>query len=108
LIYIITLVTQEFSQMSGVLRNLMMRHQNLKERIHAYRLPLSPRGQLIMKCVYASIPLVGGYAVMQWAARKSEVNLAHLKKSDNPGVREQNARLQQVLRRAEGGAKDQP
>lgn len=43
---------------------LSAKHERLKKRIHAFRIPLSPRGQLIMKVVYFSIPLIGGYFIM--------------------------------------------
>lgn len=45
-------------------QDLRDRHEKLKKRIHAFRIPLSPRGQLAMKCVYFSIPLIAGYFIM--------------------------------------------
>lgn len=39
-------------------------HEQLKKRIHSFRIPLSPTGQRIMKVVYFSIPLISGYFIM--------------------------------------------
>lgn len=47
------------------LRELSRRHEALKKRIHAFRIPLSPAGQRFMGFVYFCIPVVGGYFLMQ-------------------------------------------
>mmetsp|Transcript_49286 Transcript_49286/g.73513 ORF Transcript_49286/g.73513 Transcript_49286/m.73513 type:complete len:164 (-) Transcript_49286:120-611(-) len=47
-------------------------HEQLKHRVHtAWRVPLPPWGRAVMGFVYFSLPVVGGYAVMQWAISKS-------------------------------------
>mmetsp|Transcript_24076 Transcript_24076/g.75795 ORF Transcript_24076/g.75795 Transcript_24076/m.75795 type:complete len:117 (-) Transcript_24076:330-680(-) len=60
---------------ADMLRDLHRRHEELKYRIHNYRLPLSPAGQRFMGFVYFCIPVVGGYYLMQWALEKSEENI---------------------------------
>jgi hypothetical protein len=57
------------------LRSISARHNALKERIHAFRIPLSPAGQKFMGFVYFTIPIIGGYYVMQWAQSKSIENI---------------------------------
>ena len=55
-----------------LLQNANVKHEKLKRRVHtAWRYPLPPWGRAIMGGVYFSIPVVGGYAVMQWAIEKS-------------------------------------
>jgi len=61
--------------MLAFLRFLSTRHTALKERIHAFRIPLPPAGQKIMGFVYFSIPVIGGYHIMQWAISQSAANL---------------------------------
>ncbi|CAM9172153.1 unnamed protein product [Choristocarpus tenellus] len=63
----------------GLLGDLREKHEVLKARIHAFRIPLSPRGQLVMSIVYFSIPVVGGYYLMQWAQSRAHVNLREAK-----------------------------
>jgi hypothetical protein len=57
------------------LKSLSARHTALKERIHAFRIPLPPMGQKIMGFIYSVIPVVGGYYVMQWAQSRAVVNI---------------------------------
>ena len=57
------------------LRSISARHNALKERIHAFRIPLSPAGQKFMGFVYFTIPVIGGYYIMQWAQNKSIENI---------------------------------
>jgi hypothetical protein len=56
------------------------KHEELKKRIHAFRIPLSPRGQMVMKFVYFMCPLIGGYYLMQvcfcWPIDVSDRSLA--------------------------------
>ncbi|CAM9667516.1 unnamed protein product [Discosporangium mesarthrocarpum] len=59
----------------GLWQEVRDRHESLKKRIHAFRVPLSPRGQMLMTFVYFSIPLTGGYYWMQWAQGRAEINL---------------------------------
>ncbi len=49
----------------GFFSDLSERHEALKKRIHAFRIPLSPRNRRIMEVVYFSIPLIAGYFIMQ-------------------------------------------
>ncbi|CAM9679589.1 unnamed protein product, partial [Heterosigma akashiwo] len=51
----------------GFVRDFLDAHERLKTRIHNYRLPLSPAGQKAMGLIYFTIPVVGGYYIMQWA-----------------------------------------
>lgn len=46
-------------------QDLHEKHERLKKRIHSFRIPLSPRGQAVMKVVYFSIPVIGGYFIME-------------------------------------------
>jgi hypothetical protein len=64
--------------MSGILaflRSISARHTALKERIHAFRIPLPPWGQKIMGFVYFTIPVVGGYYIMEYANQQSARNI---------------------------------
>mmetsp|Transcript_15101 Transcript_15101/g.32891 ORF Transcript_15101/g.32891 Transcript_15101/m.32891 type:complete len:149 (+) Transcript_15101:51-497(+) len=56
----------------SALRNFHQKHERVKHTVHtAWRYPLPPWGRFVMGCIYFSIPVVGGYAVMQWAISKS-------------------------------------
>jgi hypothetical protein len=46
-------------------RNISRKHEELKKKIHSFRIPLSPRGQKIMGFVYFTIPIIAGYYIMQ-------------------------------------------
>ena len=49
-------------------RNFNERHQRVQKYVHtAWRMPLPKWGQFAMGCIYFSIPVVGGWHVMQWA-----------------------------------------
>ncbi len=80
-------------------------HEKLKKRIHSFRIPLSPTGQRIMSVVYFSIPVIGGYFIMQAAISKSVGNLEKFNRNkvdEEKGinvvqVKEQNQALQKVL-----------
>jgi len=54
------------------IRDLGRRHGELKQRIHATRVPLGARGQVLMGLVYFSIPVIGGYFVMDWATSRAD------------------------------------
>ncbi|KAF4039746.1 hypothetical protein GN244_ATG08135 [Phytophthora infestans] len=56
------------------LRRLGERHEALKKKIHATRIPLSKNGQRVMGLVYFTTPIIGGYYVMKWAERRADVN----------------------------------
>lgn len=92
--------------MFSFLSDLSARHERLKERIHAFRIPLSPRGQKIMGFVYFCIPVIGGYFIMQAAIAQSHHNLGvHGEKlikktSPNPETLLQNQHLQSTLNRS--------
>lgn len=54
------------------LRLFHERHERLKHFVHSgFRVPLPRYGQVLMGVVYFSIPVVGGWYVMQWAISKS-------------------------------------
>ncbi|OQR86386.1 calcyphosin [Achlya hypogyna] len=64
----------------GWLRDLSDAHTRLKKKIHGTRIPLSPAGIRMMKVVYFTTPIIGGYFVMQWAQNRSVSNLRDLHK----------------------------
>jgi hypothetical protein len=89
----------------SAIRNFQRGHERLKTRVHtAWRYPLPKWGQVIMAGVYFTIPIVGGYHVMQWAIRKSHENigehgeLLNVKKIQGIGDKriEPNGTLEQV------------
>jgi len=48
------------------------RHEALKNYVHtAFRYPLPPWGRHLMGFLYFTVPVIGGYNVMQWAISKS-------------------------------------
>ncbi|CAB9518005.1 expressed unknown protein [Seminavis robusta] len=48
------------------------RHERLKNYVHnGFRYPLPPWGRAVMGFVYFTLPVIGGYHVMQWAISKS-------------------------------------
>ena len=48
------------------------KHERLKNYVHnGFRYPLPPWGRTLMGFVYFSLPVLGGYHVMQWAISKS-------------------------------------
>ena len=57
------------------MEDIMKRHQELKERIHAFRIPLSPNGRRFMGFVYFTIPIISGYYLMQYVNSIAEKNL---------------------------------
>ena len=44
---------------------------SLKDKIHAFRLPLSPKGKILAGAMYFAFPLIVGTAVVNWAQSKS-------------------------------------
>lgn len=57
-------------------RSLNERHERLKKYVHtAWRVPLPKWGQFAMGCFYFSVPVVGGWHVMQWAIGKSHKSI---------------------------------
>jgi len=86
------------------LSQLGERHERLKERIHSFRIPLSPAGQRVMGLVYFSIPVIAGYYIMQAVTKQAEQNLGrkgeHLVKSggaSSKDTKDQNLALQAIL-----------
>eukprot|EP01039_Chlorochromonas_danica_P002442 gene2442-2675_t len=78
------------------------KHEQLKKRIHSFRMPLSPTGQRIMKVVYFSIPLISGYYIMKAAKEESERNKKAFQLEKRPHVhsqevKQQNEALQSLL-----------
>jgi hypothetical protein len=57
------------------MNEILRRHEELKKRIHNFRIPLSVTGQRIMSLVYMSIPVIAGYFVMQYTIKISERNI---------------------------------
>ena len=45
---------------------------SLKQRIHAFKIPLSPRGIRIARVVYFTVPIVVGVGVMQFTTAYEE------------------------------------
>jgi hypothetical protein len=49
-------------------RNFNQSHERVKKYVHtAWRMPLPKWSQFAMGCFYFSVPVVGGWHVMQWA-----------------------------------------
>lgn len=60
----------------SAIRKFHQRHERLKHTVHtAWRYPLPKWGRVVMGCVYFSIPVIGGYQVMQWAISKSHESI---------------------------------
>ena len=87
------------------LREIGRRHQRLKERIHATRIPLGPRGRFAMGTVYLVTPIVAGYYVMQLAVGRAEQKhsdgavLARERRRMDPGMAAQQDAQRQELQR---------
>ncbi len=45
------------------------------KRVHNFRIPLSPAGQRVAQVVYFSIPVIGGYFIMDWATSKARAEI---------------------------------
>ena len=69
------------------------------QRIHAFRLPLGPVGQLFMGLFYFSIPCVIGYNmwIYQTGLANERVKVFEKEMAISTGVKEQNAQLQLSL-----------
>lgn len=61
------------------LREFGRRHEELKKRIHSFRIPLPPWGVNVMRAVYISIPLLVGGWVMSWAQQRASVNVGQVR-----------------------------
>lgn len=59
-----------------VARKFNERHEKVKKYVHnAWRMPLPKWGQFVMGCFYFSVPVVGGWHVMQWAIGKAHKSI---------------------------------
>lgn len=75
----------------SAIRTFHQRHENLKRTVHtAWRYPLPKWGRVVMGFVYFTIPVIGGYQVMQWAISKSHASIGKhgefLEKKDIEGI----------------------
>lgn len=57
------------------MEELFRKHEELKKKIHAFRIPLPPMARRFMGVVYLSIPLVCGYFIMSYVQKKSIENI---------------------------------
>lgn len=58
------------------LKDFHQRHERLKKAVHeGFRYPLPKWGRITMGFVYMTIPIIGGYFVMQWAISKSHESI---------------------------------
>lgn len=58
------------------LNQLHVRHERLKTTIHeGWRYPLPRWGRVVMGCIYFTLPVIGGWHVMQWAIGKSHASI---------------------------------
>ena len=56
--------------------DLLAKHEELKRRIHSFRLPIhNTYAFRAVQLFYFSIPIVGGIYIMDWAMRQSEENI---------------------------------
>lgn len=84
--------------------DIIRRHRELKERIHAFRIPLSPNGRRFMGFVYFTIPVISGYFLMQYVTGIAEKNLGErgsklkpTQSSSKSGTEAQNRALGDML-----------
>lgn len=49
----------------NILKDIYNKHEQLKKRIHSFRIPLSPLGRRLMGFAYFTIPIIAGYYIMQ-------------------------------------------
>lgn len=69
------------------------------QRIHAFRLPLGPMGQIFMGIFYFSIPCIIGYQLWLYQTGLANERAKVFEKETimNDGVKKQNKFLQQCL-----------
>ena len=65
-----------------VLRDLFRKHKEIKQRIHNFRIPLSPTGQKFAALFYFTAPLVCGYYIFQYTTAKSAGKWGAIKDAD--------------------------
>ncbi len=68
------------------MENIRRRHEELKHRVHNFRIPLAPRGQKLMAVVYFTIPVIVGYFIMQFTSSVSEQRINDIKKAGRPNT----------------------
>ena len=103
----------EVSICSEMLRKLAERHNELKERIHRFRIPLSPGGRFLMGIVYCGTPLLIGYGAYHWSMGRAEKNLGsegdklreRLTYADKNRIREANRERLEKIRQLGMGSK---
>jgi hypothetical protein len=60
----------------SILQEFRRKHERLKKAVHeGFRVPLPRWGRWIMGGVYFTLPIFGGYHVMQWAISKSHASI---------------------------------
>ncbi len=58
------------------LEELFAAHEDLKRRIHAFRVPIhSPTGRAAVGALYFATPCVAGWYIMQWSNGRRDANL---------------------------------
>mmetsp|Transcript_37495 Transcript_37495/g.90443 ORF Transcript_37495/g.90443 Transcript_37495/m.90443 type:complete len:144 (-) Transcript_37495:121-552(-) len=58
--------------LSRALQTFHEKHEKIKHTVHnTWRYPLPKWGRYAMGCIYFTVPVVGGWYVMQWAISKS-------------------------------------
>ena len=78
-------------------------HEELKKRIHNFRMPLSKRGIFVAKCVYLTVPVVSGYFIMEWSQERARENLGltgeHMRSTNHDKImaRQQNKMFEDFL-----------
>lgn len=95
----------------GLMEGIRARHERLKARVHAFRIPLSPRGQIAMNIVYFAVPIITGHYVIQWAQGRARANLREAGVMPEDGEPEkqsktpkQNAFIKKRLKEIKAGA----
>lgn len=87
-----------------LLSDLSEKHENLKKRIHSFRIPLSPTGQKFMGFFYFTVPLIIGYYIMEFTNVQASKNLAHLNVENSTHrqeTRQQNDCLKSIIKKTQ-------
>mmetsp|Transcript_9949 Transcript_9949/g.12535 ORF Transcript_9949/g.12535 Transcript_9949/m.12535 type:complete len:151 (+) Transcript_9949:40-492(+) len=89
-------------------RKFNERHERLKKHVHtAWRVPLPKWGRVVMGCIYFSIPVVGGWNVMQWAIGRAHDSIGEkgekLRIKDVQGIGDQTVFNGETKRIGAGG-----
>jgi len=60
----------------GIFSDLAEKHHNLKTRIHKFRAPIKSKlGLFAVGCFYFSVPMLGGYLLMNYTLSIRDENL---------------------------------